>query len=436
MLQRQTLASWFLLAALAAPATTELSAAGLTARVSVGPDDSPANDFSAFPDISADGRFVAFQSHATNLVSDDNNSAPDVFVYDRDTSETTLISVGFGGVPANSRSGDPALSPDGRYVAFYSAANNLVAWDMNDAFDVFVHDRVTGQTSLVSVSSSGRQGNASSGGASISRHGRYVAFYSWADNLVRADENGVLDVFVHDRVKRTTNRVSVAHDGKEGNYHCWFSPAISADGRHVAFTSSADNLVPEDTNGEYDVFVRDLRSRQTSRVSVSSTAAQGNGGSWIPKISADGRFVTFASSADNLISGDANGAIDIFVRDRISSETLRVSVGVSGAEANDFSWFPAISTNGRFVAFYSTATNLVTLDNNDAGDVFVHDLLLSHTSRVSRTPGLPQADGDSWHPAISGSGRHIAFQSWARNLVPMPNADGAANIFVRDRYLQ
>jgi Periplasmic component of the Tol biopolymer transport system len=327
--------------------------------------------------ISADGRYVAFVSAATNLVSGDTNNFQDIFVHDRQTGQTTRVSVASDGTQANGHSYAPSISADGRYVAFASLASNLVSGDTNGAWDVFVHDRQTGETTRVSVASDGTQaiGFFFGSSPSISADGRYVAFDSWATNLVSGDTNDKPDVFVHDRQTGQTTRVSVSSDGTQANNGANY-PSISADGRYVAFESSSTNLVSGDTNSVTDIFVHDRQTGQTTRVSVSSDGTQANGGpGWSGKnssISADGRYVAFHSYADNLVSGDTNSATDIFVHDRQTGVTTRVSIASDGTQANGFSSSPSISADGRYVAFMSGATNLVSGDTNNARDVFVH----------------------------------------------------------------
>src|SRR6266567_3491186 len=250
-----------------------LAGAQTTVRVSVASDGTEGNDVSMGSALSADGRFVAFDSAATDLVAGDTNRVSDVFVHDRQTGTTERVSVASDGAQGNGSSGllsfafPPALSADGRFVAFVSFATNLVASDTNGATDVFVHDRQTGITERVSVASDGTEGNAASAGAALSADGRFVAFHSTATNLVAGDTNGKTDVFIHDRQTGITERVSVASGGTEGN---GFSaePALSADGRFVAFHNTATNLVAGDTNGKTDVFVHDRQTGTTERVSV------------------------------------------------------------------------------------------------------------------------------------------------------------------------
>src|SRR5947207_2433895 len=282
------------------------------------------------------------------------------------------------GLPPDGPTPPPSISANGRFVAFDSPATNLVAGDTNGRSAVFVHDRRSGTTERVSVDSAGDQGNSYSGtiirdyGVTMSADGRFVAFVSAATNLVAGDTNGVADVFVHDRQTRTTERVSVDSAGTEGNGASIFSE-ISADGRFVAFWSSATNLVPGDTNGVADVFVHDRQTRTTERVSIDSAGYQANSASTYSAISADGRFVAFVSTATNLVPGDTNGGQDVFVHDRRTGTTERVSVDSAGTESNGSSERPAISADGRFVAFWSSATNLAPGDTNSLIDVFVHD---------------------------------------------------------------
>lgn len=227
----------------------------------------------------------------------------------------------------------------------------------------------------MSVSSSGAQGNGPSGGAAISGNGRYVAFQSGTTNLVAGDttsgENQ--DLFVHDRKTGKTTRVSVGIHGTEAN-DTSFQPAFSADGRFVAFTSAASNLIPNDTNNSNDVFVYDQTTRKLERVSIASGGGQGNGMSWQPAISADGRRVAFTSSASNLVPNDTNGNSDIFIFDRQTHQTRLVSVGKNGGAARGTSDRPAISADGRAVAFESLAKNLVAGDTNRWPDVFLRPL--------------------------------------------------------------
>jgi Tol biopolymer transport system component len=405
---------------------------GGTTRVSVASDGAEGNSQSLQPTLSADGRFVAFSSDASNLVSGDTNGTSDVFVHDRQTGETTLVSVTSDGTQANGSSFQPALSADGRYVAFSSDASN---WAPACCLrSVFVHDRHTGETELVSVSGDGIRQNGDQ--PALSADGRYVAFSS-GSALVAGDTNGTSDVFVYDRQTGKTTRVSVGSDGIEANSSS-VQPALSADGRYVAFKSWASNLVVGDTNGITDVFVHDRQTGATTRVSVASDGTQGilNYMKEVDRfrerpvaISADGRFVAFYSLADNLVSGDTNLAADVFVHDRRTGETTRVSVASDGTQANDETAGPAISADGRYVAFSTWATTLVAGDTNDWDDVFVHDRQTGQTRRVTVASDGTQGDGYSLFPGLSADGRHVAVESLATNLVA-GDTNGESDILV------
>lgn len=401
--------------------------AGTTTRVSVGPASVQGNNRSQEPSISANGRFVAFESDASNLVAGDTNNVTDIFVHDRQTGTTGRVSVGPGGVQGIGDSYAPSISADGRYVVFESDAANLVAGDTNGKTDIFIHDRQTATTSRVSVKTGGGQAEGGSYAPVVSADGRYVAFESFAANLVAGDTNSDWDVFVHDRQSGMTSRVSVKTGGIQGNAGS-FGQAISADGRFVAFLSEASNLVDDDTNDVLDVFVHDLTGGTTSRVSVASDGEEGDAESWYSAISADGRYVAFESEASNLVAGDTNGAWDVFVHDRQSGTTSRVSVKTSGVQGEKDSFSPAISDDGRYIAFESDAM-LVAEDTNSAGDIFVHDRQTGTTGRVSVNSSGAQADDSSHASDISGDGRLVAFGSDATNLVS-GDTNGVTDVFV------
>jgi Tol biopolymer transport system component len=381
-----------------------------TIKVSVGPAGVESNGYSDWPAISADGRVVAFYSYASNLVSDDANEAVDVFVHDLAAGRTGRASVSSSGSEANGASWGQALDRTGRHVAFASHASNLVPDDGNGSPDIFVRDLASGRTELISGRSNGWSHQPS-----LSGDGRLVVFSSVANNLVPGDTNQVADVFVYDRARGTTSRVSVGAGGQQGDGHSEF-PELSANGRFVAFHSDASNLVPGDTNGFTDVFVHDLATHTTRRVSVSSEGAQGRRVSRWPSISLDGRFVAFESESASLVAGDANGARDIFVHDRQSATTTRVSVDSSGTEANSISNIASISADGGFVAFDSWATNLAPGDTNGSYDVFIHDRLKRVTTRVSLNNSRVEADDNSHAAALTPDGRFVAFSSVASNL--------------------
>jgi Tol biopolymer transport system component len=321
---------------------------------------------------------------------------------------TALLSVASDGRHGNADSFAPSLSADGSTVAFASVATNLSPADPPGIVNVFVRDQRTGHTLQLSQGLGGAAPDGDSTDPVVSGDGTVVAFESNASNLVAGDTNGVPDIFVRDRVSGRTTRVSVASDGAEGN-GASSSPSISADGRFVAFASEATALVPGDHNRTEDVFVHDRRTGRTTKVSVASDGRPANGPSFSPRISADGRFVAFASEATNLVAGDTNGATDIFVHDRETGRTTRVSVASNGAQSDSDCFAPSISGDGRFVAFTTDAGNLVPGDTNQASDVFVHDRQTGRTVLVSvAVDGRPSSRG-SFMPSLSADGRSVAF---------------------------
>jgi len=389
---------------------------GTTTRVSVSSTGGQGNQESSRPSMSADSRHVAFRSGASNLVLGDTNGVFDVFVHDQQTGQTTRVSVATGGGQVDSFSEHASISGDGRFVAFDCSAYNLVPEDTNGTKDVFVHDRQTGQTTRVSFTTSGGEAQYHCYNPSISADGRHVAF------------DGASQVFVHDRQTGRTTRVSVSTGGGQGNSVSQYA-SISADGRFVAFQSNASNLVPGDTNGTTDVFVHDRQTGQTTRVSVATVGGQGSGVSEDPSISADGRFVAFESNASNLVLADTNGAYDVFVHDRQTGETFRVSVSTGGGQASDPSYSPSISTEGRYVAFDSWASNLVLGDTYSGSDAFMHDRQTGQTTLLSVATGGEQGSQGGGATSISADGRFVAFHSFSPNLV-LGDSNGYHDVFV------
>lgn len=341
-----------------------------TTRVSVSSAGAQANGGSGSPSISGDGSVTAFVSSASNLVAGDTNAADDVFVHDLSTATTTRISVSSSGAQADAVSSAPSLSRNGRYVAFVSNATNLVSGGQGNPPNVFLHDLLTGQTTLVPIGFAGDAPNNSSSQPSVSEDGRYVAFRSIASNLIVGDTNLSSDIFVRDRALARTLLATQSSQGVIGTDGGW-DPAITPDGGLVAFRSFSPNLVVGDTNMDSDVFVRDIVANTTERVSVSSSEEQGNSTSYGPAISS-GRFVVFISPASNLVAGDTNFRADVFVRDRQLGTTTRVSLANSGDQADEGSGYPTISTDGRFVSFESMATTLTS--DGAFGGIFRRDL--------------------------------------------------------------
>jgi Tol biopolymer transport system component len=313
----------------------------------------------------------------------------------------------------------PALSADGRIVVFTSALA-LVDGDTNNAPDIYVYDRNTRQFSRASIAGDGSQANGESGAPHVSADGRYVVFDSAATNLVGADTNGQTDVFRHDRLTGETLRISVATGGGQVT-GISVNPSISDDGNLIAFASTAFDLVPGDANGASDVFVRNLAAGTTTRVSANFTGGDADLGSFVPAISGDGRFVAFESSATNLVPGDGNGARDVFVRDLAAATTTRVSVSSTGTEGNGGSSRPAISRDGRFVAFLSSATNLVLPAT--AGGVYVRDLAGPTTTRSATSAGQSvQLSGDGRYLVTFTSSSATLVDRFAPTSVALPGA--------------
>jgi subtilisin family serine protease/Tol biopolymer transport system component len=385
------------------------------------------NDSSDNPKLSADARYVTFSSFASNLVSGDTNRIRDTFVYDRKTGSIERMSVSDDGSQGSQFSDYPTLSADGRYVAFQSLSDNLVPGDTNGRMDVFVYDRNTNLIERVSVSNFGGQGNGESFRPSLSADGRYVAFGSVASNLVPGDNNEMHDVFVYDRTTNSVEMVSVSDAGTPGNGTS-MRPSISSDGRFVTFVSGSSNLVPGDTNGRDDIFVYDRNTKLIERVSVNNDGVQGTGSSSQPSLSGNGRYVTFDSTS-TFVSGDTNGTSDVFVYDRATRLIERISVNDSGAGGNGSSTNSSISSDGRYVAFESSSTNLVPGDTNGQTDIFVYDRTTKLIRLVSASDTGIQGNFSSSNPSISADGLFITFTSVANNLFA-GDTNGVQDVFV------
>lgn len=385
-------------------------------RVSVSSAGFQGNGDSTQPRADGSGDVIVFSSDATNLVAGDLNQTTDVFVRLRLTGVTTRVSVSSVGTEANGGSGAPSVSADGRYVAFSSNATNLVPMDTNGQSDIFLHDRLTGVTKRLSVSSTSEQANGPSYSPRMSANGGIVVFESTASNLVVDDSNGVFDVFLHDVISGETTRVSRGLSGAQSNGDSR-APSISSDGNRIAFDSRASNLIPNDTNGSWDAFVFDAQLEELRRVSMSSTGVQGNGNSGGVAFADATSMLVFMSRASNLVVDDTNGAWDIFQHDLGSGITTRVNLSFEGQQGNGDSLFPDVSADGRFVAFESLASSLVPDDTNAASDIFVVDLATHRVSRASVSTTNVQGNGASSRCDLSESGRTVVYDSQATNLV-------------------
>ena len=407
---------------------------GVTEWVSVSSDGAGANNQSDMPAISGDGRFVAFVSLADNLVPEDTNGFADTFVHDRLADTTERVSVSNRGRQGNEHSGliglaaYPAISEDGRFVAFVSQADNLVSKDNNGNADVFVRDRSLGTTERVTINSAGEEADIGGEGPAISADGRFIAFQSQAQNLVPGGNPFLFvdQVYVHDRATGTTEIMSVNDAGEAGN-SLNVQADISADGRFVVFSSFADNLVPGLQSGGLQVYLRDRATGTIERITETAAGEPGDGSSVDPSVSLDGRFVAFQTNAGNLI-GDGVHESHILVKDRATGAFERVSATSTGEPADLLSEHPDITPDGRFVAFFSLATNLVPGDTNNRRDIFVRDRQIGTVVRVSVSTAGEEGNSESQWPTISDDGLVTAFQSSADNLIP--NANGG--IFAHD----
>jgi Tol biopolymer transport system component len=397
-------------AALAAPARTTL-----VSKTSAGV---PADADAGAPSISASGRYVAFESRAENLPGQVLNGQ--VYVHDRKTGKTRFVGKTSAGEPADGCS-HPALSASGRFVAFACNASNLPG---TAPFDVYVHDRKTGRTRLVSRTTAGEPGDDNSLFPSISASGRYVAFHSYADNLP-GGASAYPGIYVHDRKTGRTRLASKTSDGTPADGGQSVGALISPTGRYVGFESNATNLGGDDSYT--DVFVHDLKTGKTRLVSRNSqgqaTTGEHSYGGWV---SASGRFVGFESGATNLPGDDS--VYDSFVRDLKTGKTKLVSKTSAGAPAAGGDSFNAfLSSSGRYVAFTSEATNLP--GDDDWQDVYLHDRKTGKTKLMSKTTaGDPATGGASGRAVLARRARHIAFPSAATNL---PGGGEFMGVFVR-----
>ncbi|WP_019874214.1 TolB family protein [Sporichthya polymorpha] len=418
-----------------------------TLRVSTDGGRGEPNNGSFTPSVSRNGRYVAFASEASNLVPGDTNHRRDIFVRDVAKGTTTRVSVSSRGRQGNLDSYNPSISDDGRFVVFDSFATNLVPDDLNREGDVFVHDLVEHTTTRVSRGIDGKETDASSGFATISGDGNVIAFESSATNLRAGRPGKVTDIYLVDRAGNVLDWVTRSPANGEPNGGSG-DIALSRDGQVVAFASAATNLVPGDTNLADDVFVRDRRVGWTQRVSVNSLGGETNDNSGAPSISDDGRIVVFSSNASSLVSlvpgtqslpafvfhrfhtGDDNFVPDVFVHDRVTRRTEIVSVSTEGAQGIAESYEASVSGDGTKVAFASYASDLVPGDGRPGSEIFLRDLTNRRTTRLSVDGSDHQGNGTSVQPAISGDGNWVAFTSDASNLV-RGDRNRSGDVFLR-----
>jgi TolB protein len=413
---------------LAAAATTSVQAAELT-RVS-GNGTVPGKH-SLHSEMTRDGRFVTFHSRAVGIVPGIDNDFLDSYLYDRVTKGLEAVSVSAGGSEGNGDSYAGFVGGNGRFVAFGSRAGNLGPTGGVPYEDVFLKDRTTGSVSRITA---GPASDGYSTAQGMSADGRFVAIFSYDATLVPGDTNDSPELFLHDVVLGTNERLALSTSGEQGDKGASQVTELTPDARYAVFSSHSTNLVGGDTNGTEDIFLRDRAQGTTERVSVSSDETQSTGGgSSGPSISPDARFVVFHSRATNLGPGDSNAATDVFLRDRQTGTTERVSLGTAGVQANGDSYEGDVSGDGRFVVFTSEADNLVPGDSNGLPDIFLRDRQAGTTSRVSLGLNGAQANGEgSANPHISDDGRFVSFGSGAPNLVP-GDTNGAWDVFLLDR---
>lgn len=381
--------------------------------------------------MSHDGRYVAFLSYASNLIPNDTNNTGDVFVRDRTANTISRVNVSSSGTQANSYTqGFVSISNDGRYVAFSSNADNLVSGDSNYSMDVFLHDRQTATTQLISRSSSGTVGTSHSQEPMISGDGKFVVFNSSSTNFVSpATSWGMSNIFVKNIATGSIQLISKNVSGTYANDHS-FAPSISCDGGVVVFGSSATNLIGSDTNGQVDVFV----VSRPGGDAIMNVTPTGDNGSSNPRVSCDGMHVTFTSFATNFVSNDTNGVSDVFKYDRRTGVTSVVSVDSNGVLGNGNSAPSAISADGRLIAYDSGSTNLVSSDTNGVNDVFMRDTKTNTTYRVSVNASGQQGALQSYlgdNSGFSGDGKYLYFVSEANNLVST-DTNNSANAFIAE----
>jgi len=367
----------------------------LVSHTSLGTD--PGSGNSGWPEASHDGRFVAFESEANNLVPGVSFNLRRCFLADRLLGTVELVDQGPGGVPASAYSQRPQPSGDGAFVLFASAAPELGGFG-GSSWDVFLRDRAQG--TYVCLSSTPTDGRYQGYAARMSSDARFVAL-ALEDGTV---PGFALEIWLLDRVSGLRRRASETSAGLAANGACE-DPDVSDDGRFVAFRSEAQNLVPGDSNGLADLFVKDMLTGAIERVNVSATAAEATDDSYVPRLSADGRFASFVSLATNLWPSGHPG---VFVRDRVAGTLELVSISGEGVPANRVSSDASISTDGRVVVFRTSATNLSDEPDDQRNDCFLHDRATGATRCVSTLSGVP-IPGDTGQCAVSGDGRTFVF---------------------------
>lgn len=408
-----------------------------TEWLSVSPTGAGGTAHSDRPSISADGRWVSFGSNASNLVVGDVNQTTDVFLRDRTTGVTVLVSRTSTGIQANGGSGLNSISADGRFVAFKSTSTNLDPADTDPKPDIYRHDRITGETVLVSTRLlPGTHPDGTWQTPSISENGRFVAFDCWDDNLVPGDQNGgALDVYLRDMQTGVMELISVGNQGELGD-DISDTPSISWDGRFVAFASMTSNWFVGNAQKAPHAYVRDRVLGTTTLVSYAPSGTYGPmGGGFNPSISGDGTKVAFDYIGPDiqppLFNGHTWPGAQVFVRDLIDGSLTYVGYDVTGGVSAHECRYPRLSYDGRFVAWESLSDDLTVTPGHINQNIFHRDLQTGVTVLVSRGMGGTKPDSYSVSPSISADGRTVAYASQASNLVP-GDSGLVIDIFVRE----
>jgi len=398
------------------PATISATVPGVNAGISVNTSGGTPNNYSMKPSTSQDGRYIAYVSAATDVVSGDTNGQADIFLRDRLNGTTALVSVSSSGAQGNGASSRPQVSADGRYIVFDSVATNLVNSDTNARSDVFIRDRVLNTTELVSKSASGVLSNDWSGEPDVTADGKHVVFNSYATNLVASPTPSFGGIYVKNLNNGTVTMLTQLAGAAANKTSA--TPSISCEGRFVAFASTANNLVSGDTNNplknKFRVYIADTLSGSLNYITGTADKSMQPG-----QISCNGSYIPFISSATNIVSGDTNLANDTFLYDRINAAFERVSVSSAGTEGNGegYGESMSVSNDGKYVTFATAATNMVSGDTNGKVDVFLRNRQAGTTELISMDSSSVFGNGDSFDASISYDGKYIAYTSQATNLV-------------------
>ena len=400
--------------------------------------------------ITPDGRYVLFYSEATDIVPLGAVRTSDIFVRDLVTGQTKMASINLAGTPSTQGSRFGLISDNGRFVVFTGFANNIVSNDTNSSEDVFIRDMEAGTTKLVSLNAAGTASGALGGSdlLDMTPDARFIVFISHAQDLTSIPDGNNLgrDIFVRDMVTNVTKLVSVNLAGSASGNGTSLEAKISADGRYVVFTSEASNLIENDT-ATRDVFIRDLQTNITKRVSTNATGTTGgNGESGGGIIDKGGRFVVFGTRATDLSTlPDTNNLAEVFIYDIQADSKKLITVNTAGTATGGgfppFGGFDhgvnlSISADGRFVAFMSQQSGLVTNDTNESGDdIFLYNIATQTKSLVSvNLTGTSGSPGGSFKPSISDDGRYVAFESLENDLVSTADEPNGftTDVFLRD----